>query len=154
MIEALEPWLRAKLTIANQKGKFSKAIRYALSRWEGLARFPDDGCIELDSDVVEREIRLLALNRKNALFAGSDVGGQRWAVMASLAETCKFNAVEYQTYFADVLTPLVNNLLTTASMSCYSGPTWPENSTCFGFDNLRVNTPASSSDQPPNAVPS
>ncbi len=50
----------------------------------------------------------MALNRKNALFAGSDAGGQHWAVLASLVETCKLNSVEPQAYLADVLTRLVN----------------------------------------------
>ena len=109
VIEALEPWLRAKLEIISQKGKLAEAIRYALSRWDGLSRFLDDGRVELDSNVVERAIRPLALNRKNALFAGSDAGGQHWAVLASLVETCKLNGVEPQAYLADVLTRLVNH---------------------------------------------
>jgi transposase len=109
LIEALEPWLRAKLETISQKGKLAEAIRYALSRWEGLARFLDDGRIELDSNVVERAIRPLALNRKNALFAGSDIGGEHWATLASLVETCKLNGVEPQAYLADVLTRLVNH---------------------------------------------
>ena len=49
-----------------------------------------------------------ALNRKNALFAGSDQGGVRWGVIASLIETCKLNAVDPQAYLADVLARLVN----------------------------------------------
>ena len=109
VIEAMEPWLRAKLETVSQKGKLSEAIRYALSRWEGLARFLDDGRVELDSNTVERAIRPIALNRKNALFAGSDGGGQHWGVLASLVETCKLNAVEPQAYIADVLTRLVNH---------------------------------------------
>ncbi len=108
VIEALEPWLHAKLGTISQKGKLAEAIRYALSRWEGLSRFLDDGRVELDSNVVERAIRPLALNRKNAMFAGSDAGGQHWAVLASLVETCKLNGVEPQAYLADVLTRLVN----------------------------------------------
>ena len=108
VIEALEPWLRAKLEIVSQKGKLAEAIRYALSRWEGLARFLGDGQIEIDSNTVERAIRPLALNRKNALFAGSDKGGEHWAVLASLVETCKLNGVEPQAYLADVLNRLVN----------------------------------------------
>ena len=109
VIEALEPWLRAKLETISQKGKLAEAIRYTLSRWEGLSRLLDDGRIELDSNVVERAIRPLALNRKNALFAGSDKGGEHWATLASLVETCKFNGVEPQGYLADVLTRLVNH---------------------------------------------
>ena len=75
--------------LISQKTKLAEAIRYALSRWEGLTRFLDDGRIEIDSNVVERSIRPIALNRKNALFAGSDGGGEHWAVIASLIETCK-----------------------------------------------------------------
>jgi transposase len=57
--------------------------------------------------VVERAIRPIALNRKNALFAGSDGGGEHWAVIASLVETCKLNAVDPQAYLADVITRIV-----------------------------------------------
>ena len=74
IIEDLEPWLRAKLALISQKTKLAQAIRYTLSRWDGLTHFLDDGRIEIDSNVVERSIRPIALNRKNALFAGSDEG--------------------------------------------------------------------------------
>ena len=72
LAETFEHWLRAKLDLISQKGKLAEAIRYALSRWDGLTRFTDDGRIELDNNTVERSIRPIALNRKNALFAGSD----------------------------------------------------------------------------------
>ncbi len=108
IIDDLEPWLRAKLALISQKTKLAEAIRYALSRWEGLTRFLDDGRIEIDSNVVERTIRPIALNRKNALFAGSDGGGEHWAVIASLIETCKLNGVDPQAYLADVITRIVN----------------------------------------------
>src|ERR1700720_480897 len=91
LIAALEPWLRVKLGLISQKSKLATAIRYALSRWEGLTRFIDDGRIELDNNTVERSIRPIALNRKNALFAGSDGGAEHWATIASLIETCKLN---------------------------------------------------------------
>ena len=108
IVDELEPWLRAKLALISQKTKLAEAIRYALSRWDGLTRFLDDGCIEIDSNVVERSIRPIALNRKNALFAGSDGGGEHWAVIASLIETCKLNGVEPQTYLTDVISKIVN----------------------------------------------
>jgi hypothetical protein len=50
----------------------------------------------------------IPLSRKNALFAGSDEGGENWAAIASLVETCKFAGVNPQTYFANLLTRLVN----------------------------------------------
>jgi transposase len=108
IVEALEPWLRGKLELISQKSRLAEAIRYALSRWQGLTRFLNDGRIELDSNVVERAIRPIALNRKNALFAGSDGGGEHWAVIASLIETCKLHGIDPHAYLADVVTRIVN----------------------------------------------
>jgi transposase len=106
--DELKPWLSDKLSLISQKTKLAEAIRYALSRWQGLTRFIDDGRIEIDSNIVERAIRPIALNRKNALFAGSDGGGEHWAIIASLIETAKLSAVDPQAYLADVLTRIVN----------------------------------------------
>lgn len=103
LVEALEPWLREKLGLVSQKSKLAEAIRYALSRWPGLTRFLDDGQVEIDSNIVERSIRPLALSRKNALFAGSDGGGEHWATIASLIETCKLNGIDPQVYLTDVI---------------------------------------------------
>lgn len=108
LADVFEGWLRTKLALISQKGKLAEAIRYALSRWEGLTRFIDDGRIELDNNAVERSIRPIALNRKNALFAGSDGGAEHWAVIASLIETCKLNDVDPLAYLTDVLTRIVN----------------------------------------------
>ncbi len=107
IVDALEPWLRAKLALVSQKSKLAEAIRYALSRWQGLSRFLNDGRVEIDSNVVERAIRPIALNRKNALFAGSDSGAEHWAVVASLVETCKLNSVDPQAYLIDIITRIV-----------------------------------------------
>ena len=101
--------------------------------WRGLTVFLDDGRVEIDSNVVERSIRPIALNRKNALFAGSDQGGVHWGVIASLIETCKLNAVDPQAYLADVLTRLVNrhpaSQIDQLMPWAYATPTrWPDNS--------------------------
>jgi transposase len=108
LVAAFEPWLRQKLALISQKTKLAEAIRYALTRWEGLSLFLDDGRVEIDNNVVEREIRPLALTRKNALFAGSDSGADHWATIASLIETCKLIGVDPQAYLADVITRIVN----------------------------------------------
>ena len=108
LVDDLRAWLDAKLAKVPGRSRIAEAIRYALKLWAGLAVFLDDGRIEIDSNVVERAIRPIALNRKNALFAGSDQGGVHWGVIASLIETCKLNAVDPQAYLADVLTRLVN----------------------------------------------
>ena len=107
LVAALEPWLRGKLALVSQKSKLAEAIRYALSRWAGLSLFLNDGRVEIDSNVVERSIRPLALTRKNALFAGSDGGAEHWAVIATLVETCKLNGVEPQAYLTDVIARIV-----------------------------------------------
>ena len=101
-------WFEHQLTRLSGKSKTAEAIRYALHHWEGLTRFLDDGRIELDTNVVERSIRPIVLNRKNALFAGHDQGAENWACIASLIETCKLHGVDPQTYLTDVLTKLVN----------------------------------------------
>ena len=99
--------LTTELQLISQKTKLAEAIRYALSRWQGLCLFLDDGRIEIDNNVVERTIRPLALTRKNALFAGSDSGAEHWATIASLVETCKLNGVEPFRYLADVIARIV-----------------------------------------------
>ena len=125
----------AKLGQISQKTKLAEAIRYAPSRWDGLTRFLDDGRMEIDSNVVERSIRLIALNRKNALFSGSDGGGEHWAVIASLIETCKLCGAEPLNYLTDVITKIVNghpnsqidDLLPWSYCAAYPPGTWPEN---------------------------
>ncbi|QND44634.1 IS66 family transposase (plasmid) [Rhizobium lusitanum] len=106
--DSLAPWFTEQLGLISQKTKLAEAIRYTLSRWDGLTRFIDDGRIEIDSNTVERSIRPIALNRKNALFAGSDAGAEHWATIASLIETAKLNDVEPLGYLTDVLTRIAN----------------------------------------------
>lgn len=108
IVAALRPWLTAELEHVSRKSAMANAIRYVLTRWEGLARFLDDGRIELDSNIVERAIRPIALGRKNHLFAGSDGGGAHWAILASLIETAKMNGIDPEAYLADILARLVN----------------------------------------------
>lgn len=86
----------------------TEAIRYALNHWNGLEQFLHDGRIELDTNTVERAIRPLILSRKNSLFAGSDEGGETWASLASLVETCKLNSADPHAYLTELLTRLVN----------------------------------------------
>lgn len=108
IVDDLHHYLNARNRQISAKSKLGEAIRYALTRREGLSRFIDDGRIDLDSNTVERSIRPLALNRKNALFAGSDEGGDNWAVIATLIECCKLNAVNPHEWLTDTLTRLAD----------------------------------------------
>ena len=76
-----------------------------------MTLFVDDGRVEIDSNVVERAVRPIALNRKNALFAGSDGGAENWAIVVSLIETCKLNGVDPNAWMADILAKIVNGHL-------------------------------------------
>jgi len=107
LVTALKAWFEDRLKILSGKSPTADAIRYGLNHWEGLTRFLDDGRIELDTNSVERAMRPIALNRKNALFAGCDEGAGAWACLASLIETAKLNGVDPEAYLIDVLERLV-----------------------------------------------
>lgn len=108
LVDALHSWLTEQLRRVSGRSPIAEAIRYGLSHWQGLGHFLDDGRVEIDTNVVERTIRPIALSRKNALFAGSDEGGANWAILASLIETAKLNGANPQAWLADTLTKLVN----------------------------------------------
>jgi transposase len=131
ILDDLRQYLDARNRQVSAKSKLGEAIRYALTRWDGLSRFLDDGRVDLDSNTVERSIRPLALNRKNALFAGSDEGGDNWAVIATLIENCKLSGINPHTWLTDTLAKLANGHPATASANSCLGPPWPEN-TAYG----------------------
>jgi transposase len=88
-------WLETEFNRIPPRGSLADAIRYALTRWSALGRFLDDGRIELDNNTVERAIRPIALGRKNHLFAGSDGGAARWAIVASLLAQIRHQHVNF-----------------------------------------------------------
>ena len=106
IIDAFELWLSQSRDRVSSKSPTGEALKYIAKYWDGLCLFLDDGRIELDNNTVERTIRPIALNRKNALFAGHDAGAQNWAVIASLIETCKLNGIEPHGYLSGVLTAI------------------------------------------------
>jgi transposase len=103
LVAAMKAWLETQLTHIPPRSGLADAIRYALTRWNSLCCFLDDGRIELDNNTVERAIRPIALGRKNHLFAGSDGGAARWATVCSLISNAKLNDVEPFAYLKDVL---------------------------------------------------
>ena len=103
LIDAFEGWFRTMRARISRKSRLGEKLAYIAKHMDGLKRFLDDGTIEMDNNVVERAIRPIALNRKNALFAGHDEGGRTWGRIASLIETCKLNAVEPFAYLKATL---------------------------------------------------
>ncbi|MDX1116240.1 IS66 family transposase, partial [Sinorhizobium medicae] len=104
--------LKAQLTELSDevsaKSALGKAVTYTLNHWNGLAAFLEDGRIEVDSNVVERSMKSVALTRKNSLFVGSARGGETFAVLASLINTAKLNGVDPEVWLADVLERIIS----------------------------------------------
>jgi transposase len=99
----LQDWLEAMAPRATPKSPLGKAIGYAQNRWAALLRYLEDGRLEIDNGEVERLIRLVALGRKNFLFAGSDAGAERAAVAYTILATCTLHELEPWVYVKDVL---------------------------------------------------
>jgi transposase len=108
IVEALHAWLQEHVGRVSAASDLAGAIRYALRHWPGLTAYLDDGRIEMDTNVVERVIRPIAITRKNALFAGNDGGARHWAIAMTLIQTAKLNGVEPMAYLTDVLERIVS----------------------------------------------
>ncbi len=106
LLESLHAWLESCLPKLSQKSDTTAAVKYALGRWEALTRYAEDGSLEIDNNAAERALRAVALGRKNYLFAGSDKGGERAAVLYSLIGTAKLNGLDPESYLRDVLSRL------------------------------------------------
>lgn len=103
LLEQLHAWLNQTLAQVSKKSTLGGAILYALNRWQALARYCDDGRIEIDNNAAERALRAVALGRKNYLFAGSNTGGERAAAIYSLVGSAKLNGLNPQSYLTYVL---------------------------------------------------
>ncbi len=103
LVAALETWLHAERARLSRHTAIAKAIDYMLTRWPAFTRFLDDGRICLTNNAAERALRGLALGRKSWLFAGSQRGAERAALMYTLIQTAKLNDIDPQAWLADVL---------------------------------------------------
>ena len=108
IVEALHTWFQEQLPRLSGASPLAAAIRYALRHWSGLVLFLDDGRLEMDTNVVERGMKGVAVARKNALFAGSDRAAEHWAIALTLINTAKLNGVEPLAWLTDVLERLVS----------------------------------------------
>src|SRR4051794_25533603 len=106
LVTALELWLREQRTRVSKNSETGKAIAYSLKRWAALARFLDNGRLCMSNNAAERELRAVAVGRRNWTFAGSDEGGRRAAAIYTLIATAKLNDVDPQAWLADMLAHL------------------------------------------------
>ena len=102
LVSDLEIWMRNERAKLSRHSEVAKAMNYMLTRWDTFTRFLNDGRICLTNNAAERALRGIALGRKSWLFAGSDRGGERAAVMYTLIQTARLNDVDPQAWLADV----------------------------------------------------
>jgi transposase len=86
------------------KSPISKAVTYSLNQWDALNKYVDDPIVEIDNNLAERTLRTVVIGRINYLFAGSEAGARRAAIIYSLVASCKLNKIDPFAYFHDVLT--------------------------------------------------
>jgi transposase len=103
LLAALEAWLRDQRSRLSRSSSVAAPIDYMLRRWDRFTRFIEDGRVCLTNNAAERALRGFALGRKSWLFAGSERGADRAAVMVTLITTAKMNDVDPQAWLADVL---------------------------------------------------
>jgi transposase len=103
LIIELESWLRVQRERVSKNSDTGNAIDYSLKRWTALIRFLADGRLCMTNNAAERELRAIAVGRKNWTFAGSDEGGRRAAALYTLIATAKLNDIDPQVWLADVL---------------------------------------------------
>jgi len=112
LVRDLEGWMRAERVRLSRHADVAKAMDYMLKRWAAFTRFLDDGRICLTNNAAERALRGIALGRKAWLFAGSDRGGERAALMYTLIQTARLNDVDPQAWLADVLARINDHRIT------------------------------------------
>jgi transposase len=109
VLDAFKAWLDAESLVALPKAPIADAIGYARNQWDALTRFVEDARLKLDNNAAERQLRRVAVGRKNWLFAGSKEGAERGCVLYSLIASCKLHGVNPFEYLRDVLVRVGNH---------------------------------------------
>ena len=103
VLERMEKWLAEQKPKFTPKSKMGKAISYAQNQWDSLIEFTNDPKLRLDNNFSENALRIIALGRKNYLFAGHEEGGQNLAILQTIVATCKLHNVNPYDYIKDVI---------------------------------------------------
>jgi transposase len=103
ILDTFHTWLEEQRAQVLPKSPIAEAIGYALNNWPALKRYTEAGFLSIDNNVAEREMKRIAIGRKNWLFVGSDNGGRTAAVLFSFTSTCHRLGVEPWAYLQDVL---------------------------------------------------
>jgi len=105
---SLRTWLEEQRDAVLPKSPMGQAISYTLGNWAALMRYTEAGFLAIDNNIAEREMKKIALGRKNFLFVGSDKGGRTAAVLFSFTSTCQRHNLDPFAYLRDVLVRLAD----------------------------------------------
>jgi transposase len=111
MLVQFRTWLQEQVAAVLPKSPIGTAISYTLGNWDALARYAEVGCLAIDNNVAEREMKRVAIGRKNFLFVGSDKGGATAAVLFSFTSTCQRHGLDPFVYLRNVLDRLAGGSL-------------------------------------------
>jgi transposase len=103
IFEEFKAWLDEEAQRVLPKSPLAEAIGYARAHWVALTRYLEDGILELDNNIAERALRRIAIGRKNWMFAGSDEGGRRAAILYSLVASCAALKIDPYAYLRNVI---------------------------------------------------
>lgn len=103
ILKKIRRWLKQYYPKVVPKSALGQAMAYVINNWRALTRFLEDGKLEIDNNRSERKIKTIVIGRKNHLFVGSEEGGKATAIIYSVIETCRQNAVDPFLYLKDVL---------------------------------------------------
>ena len=105
----LHVWLKLERGRVPDGGSIAGAIDYSLNSWTALTRHLEDGAVPIDNNFIERQIKPWAMGRKAWLFCGSELAGQRAAIVMSLVQSAKLNGHDPWAYLRDVLERLLSH---------------------------------------------
>lgn len=103
IMEAMKTWMETEGVKYSPSSLIGKAIAYAYSRWDNMARYLEDGNIKIDNNLAENEIRPITLGRKNYLFCGNHEAAENMAIICSLLSTCRNHNVNPRDYLNDII---------------------------------------------------
>jgi hypothetical protein len=106
VLARLRAWLEEQRLAVLPKSPLRQAIEYTLSNYEALVRYTEAGYLNIDNNLAERTLRLVAVGRKNWMFAGSDQGAKTAAVLFSFTASCKHLQIDPFAYLRDLFTHL------------------------------------------------
>ncbi|MDI4496945.1 IS66 family transposase [Escherichia coli] len=103
LMQSLYEWLQGQMSTLSRHSDTAKAFTYLLKQWDALNEYCRNGWVEIDNNLCENALRVVALGRRNYMFFGSDGGGESAAVMYSLIGSCKLNGIEPETWLRHVI---------------------------------------------------